>query len=161
MLSFGRITGNGAANVIPDQVRLEGTFRTIAEEWRNDALDRIERVSESLVSALGGVARVEVVRGYPPLVNDGPTTDWARGRAVEYLGEDAVVDLDPAMWAEDFAYFALKRPSCFYNLGVRNESRGINHAVHTARFDIDEEALRIGPGLLAWIAIGALENRPS
>ena len=111
------------------------------------------------MSALGGVARVEVVRGYPPLVNDEQTTAFARQRAVGYLGESAVVDLDPAMWAEDFAYFALSRPSCFYNLGIRNESRGIVHSVHTARFDIDEDALRIGAGLLAWIAVGALEQR--
>ena len=159
VLSFGRITGDGAANVIPDHVRLEGTFRTVNEEWRNDALERVERVSQSLVSALGGVARVEVVRGYPPLVNDEQTTAFARQRAVGYLGESAVVDLDPAMWAEDFAYFALSRPSCFYNLGIRNESRGIVHSVHTARFDIDEDALRIGAGLLAWIAVGALEQR--
>jgi metal-dependent amidase/aminoacylase/carboxypeptidase family protein len=61
------------------------------------------------------------------------------------------------MWSEDFAYFALFRPSCFYNLGVRNESRGIIHPVHTSRFDIDEDALVVGGGLLAWIAVGALE----
>jgi amidohydrolase len=158
VLSFGRIVGDGAANVIPDQVMLAGTFRTINEEWRSDALNRIERVSHSLVSALGGVAHFDLVRGYPPLVNDERTARGARELAVEYLGEGAVVDLPPAMWAEDFAYYAQQRPSCFYNLGIRNESRGITYAVHTARFDIDEAALTVGAGLLAWIAAGTLRN---
>jgi amidohydrolase len=158
VLSFGRFIGAGAANVIPDQVRLEGTFRTIDAEWRDDALDRIDRVTQTLVSSFGGKAEVAIVRGYPPLVNDEETTLFARKRAVQYLGDDAVVDVGAAMWAEDFAYYALERPSCFYNLGVRNESRGIVHPVHTSRFDIDEDVLSIGSGLLAWIAIGALER---
>ena len=77
------------------------------------------------------------------------------------VGEEHVVDLPPAMWGEDFAYFGLERPSCFYNLGVRNEERGIVHPVHTSRFDMDEDALRIGSGLMAWIAVGALEQTPA
>ena len=159
VLSFGRIIGDGAANVIPDSVELAGTFRTIDAEWREEALRRIEHTTTALVAALGGAAEIRIVRGYPPVVNDPEVTARARSRAVELLGADHVVDLPPAMWAEDFAYFCRERPSCFYNLGVRNEERGIVHPVHTARFDLDEEALRVGSALLAWIAIGELEPR--
>ncbi|MFW5683607.1 MAG: M20 metallopeptidase family protein [Spirochaetota bacterium] len=156
VLSFGRISADGSANVIPDTVDIAGTFRTVDEAWREEALARIEETARSLAAALGGRAEVTLVRGYPPVVNDDAATRRARSRAVEYLGAERVVDLPPAMWAEDFAYFGRRRPSCFYNLGVRNEGRGIVHAVHTPRFTIDEEALRVGSGLMAWIALGEL-----
>ncbi len=158
VLTFGRFTANGAANVIPDTVEMAGTFRTFDDRWREEAIERIRETTESLVTMLGGEAEIRIVRGYPALFNDPQTTGSARARAVDYLGEQCVVDLRPEMWAEDFAYYGRHRPSCFYNLGVRNEERGIVHPVHTSRFDLDEDALRIGSGLLAWIAIGALES---
>jgi len=158
VLTFGRFVGDGAANVIPDAVELAGTFRTVDESWRESALVRLEEAARSIASGLGGSAEVRLVRGYPAVVNDAETTRIARELAVAYLGDEHVVDLPTAMWAEDFAYFARERPSCFYNLGVRNEERGIVHGVHTPRFDLDEEALRVGSGLMAWIAVGALER---
>ncbi len=156
VLTFGRFIGDGAANVIPDRVELAGTFRTVDERWRDDALERLEKTTHAVVAAFGATAKVRIVRGYPPVVNDPNTTQTARDLAVSYLGAESVVNLPPAMWAEDFAYFGQERPSCFYNLGVRNEARGIVHAVHTPRFDLDEHALRIGGGLMAWIAVGSL-----
>ncbi|MFW5741902.1 MAG: M20 metallopeptidase family protein [Spirochaetota bacterium] len=158
VLTFGRFVAEGAINVIPETAELAGTFRTVDERWRDRALAEIEAISRDLVASLGATAQVEILRGYPPVVNDADATTLARERAVEYLGEGRVVDLPPAMWAEDFAYFAKERPACFYNLGVRNESRGIVHPVHSSRFDLDEEALRVGSGLMAWIALGALER---
>lgn len=158
VLTFGRFVADGSANVIPDRVELAGTLRTMDDAWRERALERIESTTRDVVAALGGRAQVDIVRGYPALINDAAATALARARAESFLGNDRVVDLPPAMWAEDFAYYGRERPSCFYNLGVRNESRGIVHAVHTSRFDLDEEALRIGSGLMAWIAIGALER---
>ena len=154
VLTFGRIIGNGAANVIPDSVELDGTFRTVNEEWRAEALAAIESTARAICTGLGAEVSVTIKRGYPALVNDARTVAFARERATAYLGADRVVDLPTAMWAEDFAYFAQNRPACFYNLGVRNESAGIVHPVHTARFDLDEDALRVGAGLLAWIALG-------
>jgi metal-dependent amidase/aminoacylase/carboxypeptidase family protein len=92
-------------------------------------------------------------------MNDEALTRTARARAIEYLGPEHVVDLPPALWAEDFSYFGLERPACFYNLGVRNEERGIVHQVHTPDFDLDEHALGVGGGLMAWLAICELEER--
>ena len=156
VLSFGYINGAGTANIIPDTVDLAGTFRTFDPQWREDAVQRIERTARELVHSLGAEAEIRMTRGYPSLSNDPATTDQARGRAIEYLGEDKVVDLPPALWGEDFAYYAQARPACFYNLGVGNESRGIVHPVHSQHFDLDENALLVGPGLLAWIALGQL-----
>jgi len=154
VLTFGRINGSGAANVIPDTVEIDGTFRTVNEQWRDEALTRIEQTIQAVCAGMGASAAVTIKRGYPALINDAEATLYARERAVTYLGEDQVVDLPAAMWAEDFSYFAQARPSCFYNLGVRNEAQGIVHAVHTPRFDLEEEALKTGVGLLAWIALG-------
>lgn len=158
VLSFGYIHGPGTNNIVPDTVELAGTFRTFDPEWREEAVKRIEKTAIELVGSLGARAEVRIARGYPSLSNDPATTEHARARAVDYLGPDSVVDLPPALWGEDFAYFSQAVPACFYNLGVRNDSRGIIHPVHSPRFDLDEDALRVGSGLLAWIAVGQLES---
>jgi metal-dependent amidase/aminoacylase/carboxypeptidase family protein len=73
------------------------------------------------------------------------------------MGEENIVDLDIWMAAEDFAYYSQEADACFYRLGTRNESKGIVSGVHTPTFDIDEEALEIGAGLMAYLAITELE----
>ncbi len=158
VLTFGRFIADGATNVIPNTVEIEGTFRTIDPEWRDEGLEGIERAVLFPAQGVCGRAAGGIDRGYPPVINDEQLTQAARSRAVEYLGEKQVIDLPPAMWAEDFSYFGLERPACFYNLGVRNEERGIVHQVHTPDFDLDEQALRVGGGLMAWLTIGSLER---
>ncbi len=158
VLSFGKVIANGATNVIPDEVYIEGTFRTLNEEWRNEAHIKMKRIAESVVEGMGGKVNFEIRRGYPFLINDGATTDRARKAAEEYLGKENVEDLEIWMAAEDFSFFSQNAPSCFYRLGVRNESRGITSSVHTSTFDIDEKALETGMGLMAWIAINELAD---
>lgn len=157
VLSFGRIEGLGSTNVIPDSVYLEGTFRTFDETWRAEAHRTIERMANELVSSMGGKCEVRIDKGYPFLVNDEELTKRAAGWAADYLGPENVVDLDIRMTAEDFAYFSQEFTGCFYRLGVRNEARGIVHNVHQSKFDIDEAALPVGSGLMAWLAIREME----
>lgn len=156
VLSFGYIMGDGSNNVIPDVVDLRGTFRTFDPEWRDEAVQRIENMTTGLVTSMGAEPEIRFVRGYPALENHPEITARARQKAVEYLGEENVVELPPALWAEDFAYFSKEMPACFYNLGVRNEGQGIVHPVHSPTFNLDERALEVGAGLLAWIALGEL-----
>lgn len=158
VLSFGKIIGNGATNVIPDEVRLEGTFRALDEDWRAEALLHIQTIAGGLVQSMGGKADIEVRKGYPCLVNHDGITNLAREAAQEYLGKDKVVELPIRMTAEDFAYYSHEVSSCFYRLGTRNEARGITAPVHNAHFDIDEDALKIGMGLMSYLAIKALGN---
>jgi amidohydrolase len=158
VLTFGRFVADGSMNVIPDRVEIADTLRAVDDEWRDEALERVERVAKGVVESMGGTVDVKIIRGYPSLENDPGETAIARTAAEEYLGPENVVDLPLVMWAEDFAYYCRERPSCFYNLGVRNESEGIVHPVHTPRFNIDESALEIGPGLMAWIAVRRLES---
>lgn len=158
VLSFGHFQtqGNKATNIIPDRVEIAGTFRTLDPEWREKALQHIERIVKHTAAAFEVKAELEIRRGYPPLINDPEVAERAKEAAIAYMGAENVVDLDIWMAAEDFAFFAEERPSCFYRLGTRNEARGITAGVHTPHFDIDEDALPIGAGLLAFLAVQEL-----
>jgi len=157
VLSFGKVIANGATNVIPDSVWIEGTFRTLNETWRKQAHERMLELAHQLVASMGGELEFEIRKGYPVLVNDERLTTTARKNAVMFLGEENVVDLDIWMAAEDFAYFSHEKKACFYRLGTRNEARGITSSVHTPTFDIEEDALKIGSGLLSWLALCELD----
>lgn len=154
VLSFGKVVANGATNIIPSEVKLEGTFRTFDERWRKEAHSRMIALAEGLVKGMGGEVDFRIDVGYPVLKNDESLTTRARELAVEYLGSENVVDLDVRMTAEDFAYYGHEMPGCFYRLGTaspNDESK--SYSVHHPRFDIDEEALKTGMGLMAWLAV--------
>ncbi|MEJ8758009.1 M20 family metallopeptidase [Pontibacter sp. H259] len=156
VLSFGKLEAKGATNVIPNEVKIEGTFRTMNEVWRKEAHQKIKKLTESLCESMGGSCDIDIKNGYPFLQNDPELTGRARAAAELYLGEDNVVDLDLWMGAEDFAYYSQEVPACFYRLGTRNEARGITSGVHTPTFDIDETALETSIGLMAFIALQEL-----
>lgn len=156
VLSFGKVIANGATNVIPNEVYIEGTFRTLDEKWRTEAHQRMLELAHQLVQSMGGTLEFEIRKGYPALVNDEVLTASARRNAEEYLGKENVLDLDIWMAAEDFAFFSQQTSACFYRLGTRNEARGITSSVHTPTFDIEEDALQIGAGLMAWLAVKEL-----
>ena len=156
VLSFGKVIANGATNVIPDEVYLEGTFRTLNEEWRADAHVRMKKMAEMIAESMGGSCEFNIVKGYPFLINDEDLTDRTRKFAEEYVGSENVEDLEIWMAAEDFAFYSQQAPACFYRLGVRNEANGITSSVHTSTFDIDETALETSIGLMSYLAIQEL-----
>ncbi len=158
VLSFGKISGGSINNVIPDEVRVEGTFRTFDEEWRKRALDRVKSIATGVAESMGGSCEVEIADGYPFLANNETYTEHNMQAAREYLGEENVEDLDLWMAAEDFAFYSHHVDACFYRLGTRNEDRGITSGVHTPTFDIDEEALKTGMGLMAYLAISEIKS---
>lgn len=158
VLSFGMIEAKGATNIIPNEVKVLGTFRTMDENWRKEAHQKMKKMAEGIAEAMGGSCDFNIVKGYPYLQNDPELTALSRSAAEEYLGKENVVDLDLWMGAEDFAFYSQEIPACFYRLGVRNDSKGIISSVHTPTFDIDEEALKIGMGLMAWIAIKQVQD---
>jgi len=153
VLSFGKVIAQGATNIIPNEVYMEGTFRTFDEEWRSQAHQKMIKIAQSIAEGMGGTCEFEVRRGYPFLRNNPELTRKAKNAAIAYLGEENVVDLDIWLAAEDFAYYSQIADACFYRLGTRNESKGIISGVHTPTFDIDEQALEIGAGLMAWLAL--------
>jgi amidohydrolase len=159
VLSFGKVIANGATNVIPNEVYIEGTFRTLDEKWRAEAHTRMTDLAHQLVQSMGGTLEFEIRKGYPALYNNEELTASTKANAEIYLGKENVLDLDIWMAAEDFAFYSQETKACFYRLGTRNEARGIVSSVHTPTFDIEEDALPIGAGLMAWLAVKELEKK--
>lgn len=151
VLSFGQIHGGNAGNVIPDQVRIEGTLRCMDEEWRKKAHELITLHTELLCKAMGATATVEIPMGYPFLMNHPATTKRARQIAMDALGEEHVVELDRRMAAEDFSFYTHHVPGCFFRLGTSYEGK-FTKPVHNAEFDIYQQSIGIGVRMLCEIA---------
>ena len=144
VLSFGYFAGLGATNVIPSTVELKGTFRTMDESWRAEALILIQKQAELIAQSFGGSVTVHISKGYPFFINDELLTQQLRSKAQNFLGTEQVVELPIRLTAEDFSFYSQKIPVCFFRLGVRNETKGIVNGVHHPKFDIDQKALLIG-----------------
>ena len=159
VLTFGKIwSDGGSTNVIPNKIKLEGTFRTMDEKWRKKAHKLMKKMAKKIANSMGGACKLDIKYGYPSLYNNPELTMRSKKWAIEYLGADNVVDLPIRMTAEDFSYFSQQMPACFYRLGTGNKSKGITSPVHTNTFDIDEKALLVGAGLMAYLAVQELAN---
>jgi hippurate hydrolase len=128
-----------------------GTFRAMDESWRMKAHHLIEKISEELVHSMGGQLELHIDKGYPAVINNEALTEAARHAAFEFLGKENVEETELRMGAEDFGYYAQQIPACFYRVGVMNKEKGITSGVHTPTFNIDEQAIEIGMGIMAWL----------
>lgn len=149
VLTFGHFEAIGATNIIPAKASLKGTFRTMSETWREQALQLIETQITAIAEAHGASVDLTISRGYPYLENNPELTLQLKEKAVQLLGESNVIDLPIRMTSEDFAFYSHRVPVCFFRLGVRNDQKGIIHSVHHPRFDSDDEALKIGMQVMA------------
>ncbi len=160
VLTFGKINSTGGAtNIIPNEVKLMGTFRTMDEEWRQKAHKVMRKMAKSVAKGMGGACDFKILKGYPCLLNEPDLTAASKEAAIEYLGAKNVVDLPIRLTAEDFAYYSQQMPACFYRLGTGNAAKGITSPVHTTTFDIDEKALELSAGLMAWLAMKELQRK--
>jgi amidohydrolase len=156
VLTFGKINSDGGAtNVIPNSVNIEGTLRTLDENWRAECKQLIAKIAQNTAEAYGAQIEIDIRNGYPFLKNDETLTSEMLKYANDYMGEEHVEPLDIWMAAEDFSFYSQNVPACFYRLGTRNEAKGIISSVHTNTFDIDEDAFETGIGLMAFLAISA------
>lgn len=151
VLSFGKVTANGATNIIPNEVKLEGTFRTFDEAWRKEAHQRMKALAEQLCESMGGSVDFRIEIGYPVVHNDETLTAASINAAKAFLGDENVVHLGMRTTAEDFAYYSQLMPGCFYRLGTAGEDGSCTAAVHNSRFDVNEKAIETGCGLMAWL----------
>jgi amidohydrolase len=159
VLTLGKIQSvGGLTNIIPDEVRLEGTFRTLDEGWRQKAKEIMVKLAEGIAESMGGSCTFRIEHGYPVLFNNEALTQQVKQHMIAFCGEDNVVDLPMRMTAEDFAYYSQVMPACFYRLGTGNKELGITSGLHTDTFNIDESSLELSIGLMAWLAIQSLSN---
>lgn len=149
VLTIGKVQANGATNVIPDEVYMEGTYRTLDEENRKRAHLQIQNICNGIAESYGASCDVRIEHGYPCLVNDPEVTLRARKMAELLLGTESVSTLDIRMASEDFAFYSQKIPACFFRLGTGNKAQNITANVHQSNFDIDENALAYGSALMA------------
>ena len=153
VLAIGFIEGLGSTNIIPDQVKIKGTLRVMDEVFRINAHEKMLKIANTIAENYSLSINFDIRKGYPCLVNDEEVTKKSILFAKEYMGAENVIDLPVRMTAEDFSYYSQQVPSCFYRIGTANNSEGIIHGLHTSRFNIDESSLKIGMGLMAYLAI--------
>jgi amidohydrolase len=158
VLSFGKVIANGAVNVIPSEVRIEGTLRTMDEKWRKNAIEKIKKIARSVAASMNTTCDINILGGYPVLRNDPDVTAKSINYASEFLGKDKIRKLEPRMTAEDFAFYAELIPATFYRLGIADPEKKIASGLHTPDFDIDESALKTGMGLMSYLTIKHLQE---
>ena len=156
VLTFGSIHGGFATNVIPDKVDILGTFRTMNEPWRYEAHKWIKAIVHETCEAYGATADVEIPAGYPSLFNDPALTHRAEQWARAYVGNEQVHQLDMRMAGEDFSFYTHQVPGCFFRIGTNKDHKEYLAPVHNAHFNIDEDAMKTGMGMMAWLAVNAL-----
>jgi hippurate hydrolase len=157
VLTFGKIAGGFATNVIPDKVEILGTLRTMNEKWRYEAHQWIIDIVTQTCAAYGAKAIVDIPAGYPSLYNDPTLTTEAEKWAREFMGTENVHTLDMRMAGEDFSFYTHHVPGCFFRIGTNKNGEQFTAPVHNAKFDIDEPAMQHGVGLFCWMAINALK----
>ena len=158
VLSICSIQGGHTTNVIPSEVKLMGTFRAMDEEWRLKAHQRIENIVQHVAESQGAEVDLKIDVGYPCVYNDPNLNDATRSIGIDFVGSDFVEETELRMGAEDFGYYSQQIPGCFFRLGTGNKSKGIGSGVHTPTFDIDENAIEIGVGIMAYIGASALNK---
>ncbi len=151
VLSITSFTGGNTTNVIPNEVKMMGTFRAMDETWRFRAHDLIRTIGTDLVRSMGGELDLHIDVGYPCVINNEKLNAAAREKAEEFLGAANVSETELRMGAEDFGYYAQQIPACFFRLGTMNTAKGITAGVHTPVFNIDESAIEVGMGMMAWL----------
>jgi amidohydrolase len=154
VISITMVHGGTADNVIPAEVRLGGTIRTLQAETRERLNRRFTELVEGVAQSFGGRAEVKIENGYPALVNDDRMVDFVAKIASEIVGSSKVVELkEPSMGGEDFAYYLQKYSGAMFRLGV-----GPASGLHADTFDFNDEALETGMAMMASLAVKFLEK---
>ncbi len=151
VITVGRLEAGTASNVIPNEVELDITVRSIDDDVREQLLVEIEQAL-SVAKAMGGDYEMQVRRGYPALFNSSTVAGWVRNTAVELLGSENVIDKGLVMASEDFSYMSRASQGAMMILGTKQPDGPARH-VHHPEFDIDESAMPIGAAIMAETAL--------
>lgn len=144
VVTVGSIVAGDAFNVIPDTAEIKGTIRTLGPEVRARMEERLPELARGIGAAMRADVNVQFIKGYPGMVNDEEMSDVVRQAATDVVGADNVVESKTGLGGEDFAYFLLERPGCFFRVGTRNEERNIVYGHHHPKFDVDEDGMAPG-----------------
>ncbi len=159
VLSFGKVDAPGVTNVIPSEVTIEGTFRTMNEPWRKEAHEKITKMASLLAEGMGGSCDITIKRGYPVLENHAGYTEKAIRLSRELLGAEHVMEMDLRMTSDDFAYYSQYCPSIFYRFGTTDPEEKFMSPVHSATYMADERSLITAMSNLAWLTLSFLKEK--
>lgn len=154
VISITSIHSGSATNILPDEVKLMGTFRAYNNEWRFKALEKIEHISEQVSEIYGCKSIFEPKLGFPAVINDENATAIAQQAAINTVGIENFAICEPMMWGEDFAYYGEKIPSCFWFLGVNNSEN--MPALHNSKLSPDEAALSLGTKMMINVVLNSI-----
>ena len=146
VLSIGKVVADGATNVIPDEVYMEGTFRCFSEEHRHTVWHIIEAAAQSVDAKFGTTTEVDINHGYPAVISNSELVDKAIALAAE--NGVAVKMLPKRYTAEDFGHYCVRYPSLFYRLGVGTDAG----RSHTSTFAPNEDAIEVGINFMEELA---------
>ncbi len=160
VLGIGKITGEGATNVIPETVEIAGTFRTFSENWRLEAQKLISSVSDEIARATGVAINVRIEKGYPVLVNNEALTARAAGLSSELLGKEKVeIFSETRMSSDDFSFYSSLAPSLYFRVGIKKKDVEMKK-LHTPEFDLDEDGLETGVANMSWLIVNFSTENP-
>lgn len=162
VISVGKIQGGTAANIIPEQIYMEGTARTLDLKLAKKFPTLIEETLKGICQVYGCEYKLDYLKGTPPVINEDILYKFSMDILKEALGKDTVVELEkPTMGGEDFAEYLLRRPGVMFRLGIRNENKGIIYPLHSPYFNIDESSLKLGVFTLLYPALMYLNSTTS
>ena len=151
VVTVSQIHGGTADNIIPSEVQLSGTIRTLNSETRRLTFEHIHRVAADTARAFGATAEVLIDEGYPVLENDPAATDYVR-HVVDSVDGVVPTDIAPAMGAEDFAFYAQRVPAAFFTLGMRPKGQDTYPGLHQPNFDFHDDTIAFGVAMHVEIA---------
>jgi amidohydrolase len=158
VITLGSIHGGNRFNIIADEVKLEGTMRTLNEEVRTRAIELMKQTLAGITSAYGGGYELEFGSNNPVTYNAPALVDATLPIMRKIMGEKNLITPRPQMGAEDFSFYQKAIPGFFYFLGVGNDKKGITAMIHTPEFDVDEESLVIGVKLMSNVLLDYLDR---
>jgi amidohydrolase len=159
VVTVGTIQGGRRANIIADEVRMEGTVRTLNEELRARIQEFMRQIIAGVTAAHGARFELKFGHGNPLTFNDPKLAEEIAPTLRRVVGAANVFQDKPSMGAEDFSFFQKEIPGFYFLLGVANKARGITALIHTAEFDVDEESLVVGVKAMANVLVDFLERR--
>ena len=158
VLSITTFEAGVAVNIVPRDVKIQGTIRTHDPKVRAKMGERVRAVARGVAEAFDVQIDLEITPGYPALVNHEAAAALIENAGVQVLGAENVKEMPLSMGAEDFSYMAEKRPGAMFRVGISNETKGFVHGLHSDLFDLDENALPVGVSVFAQAVVEFLEN---
>ncbi len=156
VVTVGKIQGGVRANVLAEKVGMEGTIRTLSDNSRNMALDKIHNMLKGVELSFGIKYKLDITNQVPSVYNNLELTEWSISLIKKILGKENCIELKPQMTAEDFGFYSREVPAFFFWLGVRNEKKGFIHGLHTPYFSGDEDAIQVGIKIFVNLVLGKL-----